>query len=190
MGINRKDILSAANVITLVGVGLTLVGALQLDTWPGLIMATIGKSLDNLDGYVARRWHSSSFGAALDATADKLSGLMLLAGCWYFNSVPILFVAYCFVQQALVVTLALRAGRRKLPLTVVKIGKINMFLQVSTLLLFVLSSLTYGLGHRASFSLAVITACICIPTGLMTTWSYQQAFRNKITKSTTAQDKQ
>ena len=68
----RIEKFSLANVVTLVGCGLSVYGARTIECRQGLMFFIIGRLMDGIDGKIARRYHSSSeFGAQLDRHAQK-----------------------------------------------------------------------------------------------------------------------
>lgn len=78
MEIGKEDVMSPANAISAVGFGLTVLGTAHVDRLSGVAMIGVGRTLDLVDGYVARRTHTSEFGAVVDATFDKLGMAAIL----------------------------------------------------------------------------------------------------------------
>jgi len=86
-------IVSPANIITVVGLGIVIYGLvllLQNHYWLGLILVAAGRLLDIADGVVAQATHTKSpLGEMFDATADKTGTLLtiitlILAGITYW----------------------------------------------------------------------------------------------------------
>jgi phosphatidylglycerophosphate synthase len=182
MRMQAKDIMTPANGITVVGLCLTIVGCFMLNTWLGLGLVALGKLCDNLDGFVARRTHTSEFGADMDALADKVSGVIILLSCWHFATVPFWFVAFCFLQHISVTILAVVASAKHHPLKVVPIGKYNMFLHICALLLFTAAIHLNGVVHSPVIVLAYLLAIAGVVTGLVTLATYEQHFRRILPK--------
>ena len=68
-----KDIFTIPNLISVTGAALTIHGSEKIDTAEGLAECAVGRLADVLDGKVARMTgQTSNFGAALDATTDKI----------------------------------------------------------------------------------------------------------------------
>mgnify|MGYP001742879675 FL=1 len=68
-----KDIFTAPNLISVAGAALAIHGSEKIDTAEGLAECAVGRLADVLDGKVARMaGQTSNFGAALDATTDKI----------------------------------------------------------------------------------------------------------------------
>ena len=68
-----KDIFTVPNLISVAGAALAIHGSEKIDTAEGLAECAVGRLADVLDGKVARMTgQTSNFGAALDATTDKI----------------------------------------------------------------------------------------------------------------------
>lgn len=68
-----KDILTIPNLISVTGAALAIHGSEKIDTAEGLAECAVGRLADVLDGKIARMTgQTSNFGAALDATTDKI----------------------------------------------------------------------------------------------------------------------
>jgi len=77
------------STISLLGGALAIDGARRLDTPMGIVEVAVGRSLDLLDGPVARALdQTSELGAAIDATTDKLAGLAMLTSEWRKEIAP------------------------------------------------------------------------------------------------------
>ena len=68
-----KDVFTIPNLISVTGAALVIHGSEKIDTAEGLAECAVGRSADVLDGKIARMTgQTSNFGAALDATTDKI----------------------------------------------------------------------------------------------------------------------
>ena len=68
-----KDIFTIPNFISMTGAALAIRGSEKIDKAEGLVECAVGRLADVLDGKVARMTgQTSNFGAALDATTDKI----------------------------------------------------------------------------------------------------------------------
>ena len=68
-----KDVFTIPNFISMIGAALAMHGSKKIDTPEGLAECAVGRLADVLDGKVARMaGQTSNFGAALDATTDKI----------------------------------------------------------------------------------------------------------------------
>lgn len=83
MAAATRGIMSPANVITVIGLGIVvygLVAIMQQQFWTGLVFLAIGRLLDIVDGLVAEATHTKSpLGELFDAVADKIGTLLTIA---------------------------------------------------------------------------------------------------------------
>ena len=160
------DIFTPANTITVCGLVLTLVGAFRLNTSTGLCIAIVGRFMDMLDGPVARHTHTSHFGGILDAASDKSAGFALLIAAYHFKLAPILFIVYVFGCHLVITILNLWSEKQGKEVNVTIVGKLTMFLHISSLLLFIWSSLATGdihtLLHLVAIALALVSVLFAI----------------------------
>ncbi|HUB93552.1 MAG TPA: CDP-alcohol phosphatidyltransferase family protein [Verrucomicrobiae bacterium] len=136
--IGYSDIFTPANLITLLGAALTVIGALHFYAISGLLCVIVGRTLDLIDGPVARRTHTSQFGAIFDATADKLAGLVLLFAVYHYKIVSIVVIALIFAYH-LAVSVINVLIKTKVDVRTSTAGKATMFLHVVSISLFAIS---------------------------------------------------
>ena len=68
-----KDVFTIPNFISMTGAAVAIRGSEKIDKAEGLVECAVGRLADVLDGKVARMTgQTSNFGAALDATTDKI----------------------------------------------------------------------------------------------------------------------
>ena len=68
-----KDVFTIPNSISMIGAALVMHGSEKIDKPEGLAECAVGRLADVLDGKIARTTgQTSNFGAALDATTDKI----------------------------------------------------------------------------------------------------------------------
>ena len=68
-----KDVFTIPNSISMIGAALVMHGSKEINTAKGLADCAVGRIADVLDGKLARMTgQTSNFGAALDATTDKI----------------------------------------------------------------------------------------------------------------------
>lgn len=90
----REEVLTIPNAITAVGGALTWEGSSNIEEPSGLAKVVIGRSLDVLDGVVARKTgQTSDFGALLDAGTDKVLTSKILIEMWRKNAAPKSYLA-------------------------------------------------------------------------------------------------
>jgi phosphatidylglycerophosphate synthase len=179
MKISRQDLLSPANLVTLCGLALTVAGSIQLDTFIGFLAVLSGRILDLFDGPIARRTHTSRFGAVLDATVDKLAILAMITGMLAFGLAPIGVMGYILAQNVLVSGLNTIASLRKITVHTTDDGKHNVFLQISSMLLFVLASFVQGPFHDFIIGLAYLALATSLYSAFYATKDYFRMLRPK-----------
>ena len=140
--IEPGDIVTPANFLTLIGVGLTVYGSFKITTGIGLFALMAGRILDLFDGPIARATHTSRFGAFMDAAGDKIAMLALLLACWKFDIAPwwaiVYVLAYNAISALLSVATELSGGRPE----ATRAGKYAVFLQNGTLIMYAIAALT------------------------------------------------
>jgi phosphatidylglycerophosphate synthase len=151
-----RDIFTPANAVSVVGAILSFAGTLHLNTSAGLILVTIGRLFDVIDGPVARRTHTSHIGAVLDATADKFVGLAILIAAYHFKLVPLIVIALIFLYHLIIGILNALIEQQGAPTFSMTNGKRTMFLHICSLLLFVWSNLIAGTAHSVLFVIAIV----------------------------------
>ncbi|MDO4781424.1 MAG: CDP-alcohol phosphatidyltransferase family protein [Candidatus Saccharibacteria bacterium] len=110
LALDNKDIVeqigSIPNIVSAVSGIATWKGAEKLGTLEGLLMIVAGRTGDVIDGKLAR-WlnQSSQFGAAFDASIDKIVVGKLLYEAWRAEAVPRKQLALILGTQALNTTL-------------------------------------------------------------------------------------
>ncbi len=144
MKITKRDVLSPANAISLIGLTLTIVGSLHVETLAGVLLIGLGRFIDLFDGKVARATHSSRFGAAVDATFDKIGLVFLVPAIWIADIAPYWLLIYIIAQNLLNVIFSLIAAAKHAKPTSSKFGKHAMFFQQISLGF-------YALGNTIDF---------------------------------------
>lgn len=177
--VSRADLITPANALTTLGIILTIVGAIRLDTIAGFLIVGSGKFLDIADGLVARRTHTSDFGAFFDASADKLTALILLIAAYHFRIAPVAFLLFVFLYHGSIAVMALDAERHGIRTRPSRLGKNTMFLHVGALLLFALAK-AVTTGHNLIYACAAIVAITGIIAGVLSFASYVEAYRTRV----------
>ena len=174
MRVTASDIFSPANVVTLVGFGMTTYGSMHLQTPEGFWLVTAGRFLDVLDGPVARRTHTSRLGAVLDATVDKLTVLAITLGLLAFDAAPLGVVGYILLQNILVSAMNLVSAQRKVAVSTTRSGKLNIFMQMCTMIAFAGAALIHGSPHTLMTALGWVCLLVSLPFALKSTIQYAQ----------------
>lgn len=142
MKIRRKDVLTPANATSIIGLTLTIYGALNLTTLSGVLLLGLGRIIDVFDGKIARATHTSRFGAAVDAVCDKVGLAFLVPAAWVHEIAPYWLLIYIILQNVLnMIFSALTAVRGGKP-TSSQAGKYAMFAQNLSLGSYALASVT------------------------------------------------
>lgn len=144
MKITKSDIFSPANAVSLIGLSMTIWGSLHIHTLAGVLILGTGRFIDLFDGKVARATHTSRFGAAVDATFDKIGIAFLVPAIWIAHIAPYWLLIYILAQNVLNVFFSLWAEARKAKPTSSKHGKYAMFFQQISLGF-------YALGNTIDF---------------------------------------
>jgi cardiolipin synthase (CMP-forming) len=139
---HKRDLLLPGSLVTLAGLVLTVVGATLLNHWAGIGLILLGRSLDLLDGPIARATHTvTALTVILDPIADKLALVAIVLGLIYYQLAPwqaIIYVAGANLVVAALSTIAERKGNARGALIP---GKLAMFFQSTALILFALAPL-------------------------------------------------
>lgn len=127
--ITRADVFSPANAISLIGLGLTIYGSLNITSVVGVLLLGAGRFIDVFDGPIARRTHTSSLGALVDATCDKIGIAFLVSAVWIAHYAPVWLLAYVIIQNLANVILSWLTAQRGMKPAASRSGKYAMFLQ-------------------------------------------------------------
>lgn len=165
MKITRKDVFTPANAVSLIGLSLTIYGSLHIKTLSGVLILGLGRFIDVFDGKIARATHVSRFGAAVDATCDKIGIAFLVPAIWIAQIAPYWLLVYILVQNLLNVLFSVLASVRNAKPTSSSYGKHAMFLQNVSLGF-------YALGNTIEYRLFTILGLVI---GLASIWWAVQA---------------
>jgi phosphatidylglycerophosphate synthase len=103
--------LSAADLTTLTGAVITCIGAVNLDKRWGALVVGAGKSLDMLDGWLARRnGTDGEDGQSLDIRADRITEAVIVASLVINEDMPAYFIPFGY---GLKLTNKLRKGEER-----------------------------------------------------------------------------
>lgn len=174
--LTKTDLLTPANAITLIGLVLTVAGMLRFNTYLGLALVFAGRTLDLLDGPVARRTRTSRIGAIFDATTDKIVSFGLLIAAYLFDLAPLWFIVPVFLYHLSIVAYSVMTEHRGASVETIQPGKYAIFLQTGALVLFVWASLSDTLD-TAAFIAAIVLAVGSIGFALSNLRSYVQKYR-------------
>ncbi len=83
-----NDIVTPANFVSAVGLGLSIYGATHIHETSGVVQFGAGRALDGVDGFVARRTYLGSIGAKVDAVSDKIAMAAVLGEAYHQKASP------------------------------------------------------------------------------------------------------
>jgi phosphatidylglycerophosphate synthase len=179
--VSRADLLTPANAITATGLALTVAGSFRLDTMFGFSLALGGRLLDIADGQVARRTHTSHFGALFDAGADKASVLALIISAFYFNLAPVMFLIFVLLYNAGILYMSLDGEKYGVKVAPTRLGKYTMFAHIAALLSFALAKVTPH-GSSVWYAFASVLALIGVVSGAASFLKYVEIYRDGLRK--------
>lgn len=177
MRVTTRDVFSPANIVTLVGFGLTTYGSFRLQTTAGFWLVLVGRILDVLDGPIARRTHTSRLGAVLDATVDKFTVLTITLGLLAYQRAPVVIVLYILLQNVVTSLMNIVSARRKIVVESTRAGKLNIFMQMTCMILFAGSALLSGWHHTALATCAYLAGALSLPFAFRATADYATHLR-------------
>jgi phosphatidylglycerophosphate synthase len=169
MKITRSDIFSPANAVSVIGLSLTIYGSFHIKTLAGVLILGLGRFIDIFDGKIARATHVSRFGAAVDATFDKIGLAFLVPAIWIADIAPYWLLVYILLQNLLNVVFSLVATMRNAKPTSSKFGKHAMFLQQISLGFYALGN---TIDNRVFTVLGLIIGLASIYWAVQATYGY------------------
>jgi phosphatidylglycerophosphate synthase len=173
MKIEREDLVTPANVATIVGLAMTLHGAANLDSLQGVIEVGSGRALDLIDGPLARKFHASRFGAALDGTSDKIATAGMLIGAYHYEAAPEALLGYVLLQNVVNAGLTLYAEKKGQNPESSFAGKRGMFFQSLSIAGFALASVVESPTAENGIEIAgTVSAFVGIILGTIGTYGY------------------
>jgi hypothetical protein len=101
-----------------------------------------------------------------------------LLSAYHFKLAPVGILLFIFIQHLLVGILAVLAAWRHKTLEVTLLGKHNMFLHITTIFMFIWSSLAHGILSDLLWLIAVFLSVVSVIHGLVTLKSYVDQFRS------------
>lgn len=167
--ISRQDVFSLANATSLLGLALTIYGAMHITTLHGVLLLGLGRFIDVFDGKIARATHTSQLGAAVDATCDKIGIAALVTAAWLSHIAPYWLLVYILIQNILnIIVSALTSARGGTP-AASRMGKYAMFLQNVSLG-------CYALGYTTDINffgiLGLVVGLISVYWAVRATYGY------------------
>jgi phosphatidylglycerophosphate synthase len=159
-----QGVITPGNFVTVIGFGLVVWGFIAIvgkHYWIGLVLVLAGRLADLLDGWLAQATATKSpVGELLDATADKLCGLVALITLYSVAIVPHWVLAAIFLPQITISLVAIIDFVGKQQHHPAHAGKVSMALSWTSLCGFVLLQAmdTTNIAAQALFALCAVAA--------------------------------
>lgn len=171
-----NGIVTPANGVTFVGLGVALAGIIELlarHFWWAIILLAVGRLLDIADGVVADRTGTkSALGEILDATVDKVVTVLTVAALFVAQAAP-WWLLGVFILPHIIISIIVIIGRATdLKLHPSRLGKTTMLLAWIVIPLVLLIN---ALGLIWPHPLVVLTyaaALVSAGFGFVTAYSY------------------
>lgn len=140
-----KDVFTIPNLISVTGSALAIHGSKKIDTAEGLAECAVGRLADVLDGKVARMTgQTSNFGAALDATTDKIIMAKILYELHTKKMVPeevLGSIAIFNLVNAVATGIANLHSKKKAETRPTKSGKVGLAMETAALVAYAAAEL-------------------------------------------------
>lgn len=154
LAFRTRGLITLANIATCLGGLLTIIGLVLFCARHFTIGATliiVGRLCDILDGWLARKTHTSSpFGEGLDAGVDKLVVLLTAIVLLWMHIVPWPLIVLAAMLQAGTALLVLGARHLHILLHPSRVGKYSMFGTWVAVSLYLFSYMLAQQGHYVS----------------------------------------
>ena len=141
-----KDVFTIPNLISVTGATLAIHGSEKIDTAEGLAECAVGRLADVLDGKVARMTgQTSNFGAALDATTDKIVMAKILYELHKKKEIvpeeALVFIAASNLVNAIATGIANLRSDEKAETRPTKSGKVGLAMETAALVAYAAAEL-------------------------------------------------
>jgi phosphatidylglycerophosphate synthase len=125
-----NGIVTPANLATLIGFGLVVVGLLDIineNYWWGSALIIVGRLFDLLDGWLAESTKTKSpLGELLDAAIDKVGTILTIVAFYIATLAPWWVLSGLLLPHVIIIFISLNARRRGVQLHPSRIGKLSM----------------------------------------------------------------
>lgn len=183
--LTADDVLTPANGITALGLFLVLAGSFYLYKPAGLALVIVGRALDLVDGPVARATKRTRFSVIFDPLADKIALAAIIAAVFAYGLVPWPVALYVLLYNVAISVLAFRTYDYKGKIGATIAGKLTMFFQTTTILLFIASGLAPTGPGVALAVFAYANLITSIPLALVTFWTYRRLLKRSRSRHST-----
>ena len=125
-----SGIVTPANVITIIGLGLVVYGLyliLNQQYWIGLILVAVGRLLDIVDGVVANSTGTKSpLGELMDAAVDKIGTLLTIVVLYIAATEKWWAITLILIPQLITPFVTLYKKRKRVEIHPTRQGKLSM----------------------------------------------------------------
>lgn len=162
------------NLITIIGLGIVVYGLISILNqayWTGLILLTIGRLLDIVDGIVAEKTGTKSpLGEIFDATADKIGTILTIIVIIFANITHWWVIAALIIPQIIIPFVIFYKKQKGINVHPTRPGKLSMaFTWVGIVGLLVAKAVGEPLLFT-TFIYLVISSSLAL--GLYALWQY------------------
>lgn len=169
-----KGLVTPANVVTFVGFGLVVYGLYLLATerlWAGLLVVTVGRLLDILDGILAEATSTKSpLGELFDAAADKIGTFLTVLALVSAEVASWWVLAILIVPQLVIVVIIALKKRKNIRIHPTRPGKLSMAFVWASIAGLIISK---ALGDNEILSVsAYVFAGLSFVAGIYAAWQY------------------
>lgn len=130
IAVNTRGIVTPPNVITIIGLGLVIIGLAliaQHQDWFGITLIIVGRLLDLVDGWLAELTQTKSpLGELFDATADKVGTILTIIVFYATLLAPWWLLTAMLLPHIIISVISLQARRQKKQLHPSRLGKVSM----------------------------------------------------------------
>ena len=152
--------LTVARLVVIPVYAILILGSVNGHSWAAAILFALAAITDQIDGFLARRWHvESRFGKIADPLADRLLIDVAVVLLWHAGQLP--WAAFLIpARDVLLIVLTPVAVHRGYEFEVNRLGKLaTWFLYASLALVMVVHGTWPRWLFWAGFVLAVISLC-------------------------------
>lgn len=182
---NSHGLITVGNIITAIGFVMVAVGflcILQAQLFVGVLLITIGRIADLLDGYVADKTQTKSpVGEAFDAGIDKLElaiAVPILLVTPYANTLLVVFLLIHLLLNVLLFVIAQRRHQRIHPTRAGKLSTATAWIAAG---LFVLSNVAMADWlHMVIYGTAVICAFVFVTLAFVSAYQYLKQLHGRV----------
>lgn len=171
------SIITPANVITLIGLGIVIYGLASIlaeQYWIGLFLLAVGRILDVVDGIVANATGTKSpTGEFLDAAVDKIGTLLTIIVLFVVANEQWWAIVLILIPQLITPFVSLYKKAKRIEIHPTRPGKLSMAAAWVSIVGLLIMKATEGTDMYATLSIVVyVFAIVSFLLGLYALWQY------------------